>query len=114
LLIRRGMLNLMPRISFWWFILRACNMAAPPSLNLLCEFRLLNRLVSWSWVRIFLLIFYIFLELLILYTCFRVGLYYSGAYCCSLGYSREFLLLFLYWFPLNFFIMKSDTIIFWI
>jgi hypothetical protein len=54
-------------------ILRACNMAAPPSLNLLGEFRLLNRLVSWSWIRIFLLIFFIFfLELFILYTCFRI------------------------------------------
>jgi NADH-ubiquinone oxidoreductase chain 4 len=42
------------------------------------------------------------------------GLYYSGAYCCSLGYSREFLLLFLHWFPLNFFILKSDAIIFWV
>jgi NADH-ubiquinone oxidoreductase chain 4 len=35
-------------MSFWWFILSACNIAAPPSLNLLGEIRLLNSLVSWS------------------------------------------------------------------
>jgi hypothetical protein len=42
------------------------------------------------------------------------GSYYSGVYCCSLGYSCEFLLLFLHWFPLNFFIMKGDIIILWL
>jgi NADH-ubiquinone oxidoreductase chain 4 len=117
LLIRRGMLNLIPRISFWRFILRACNIAAPPSLNLLGEFRLLNRLVSWSWVRIFLLVFLSFFRAaytLYLFSYRQHGLCYSGTYCCSLSYSREFLLLFLHWFPLNFFIVKSDTIIFWV
>jgi NADH-ubiquinone oxidoreductase chain 4 len=53
LLISRGLLNLIPSIYFWWFILSACNIAAPPSLNLLGEIRLLNRLISWSWFRIF-------------------------------------------------------------
>ena len=42
------------------------------------------------------------------------GAYYSGVYSCSLGYSREFLLLFLHWFPLNFFVMKGDVVILWL
>jgi NADH-ubiquinone oxidoreductase chain 4 len=46
LLIRRGLLGLIPSMSFWWFMLSACNMSAPPSLNLLGEFRLFNSLVS--------------------------------------------------------------------
>jgi NADH-ubiquinone oxidoreductase chain 4 len=46
LLIRRGIMRLILRIYFWWFMLSACNMAAPPSLNLLGEFRLLNSFVS--------------------------------------------------------------------
>jgi NADH-ubiquinone oxidoreductase chain 4 len=37
LLVSRGMLNLIPRTSFWWFMLSACNMAATPPLNLLGE-----------------------------------------------------------------------------
>jgi NADH-ubiquinone oxidoreductase chain 4 len=48
LLISRGLLNSIPGISFWWFILSACNIAAPPYLNLLGEIGLLNRLISWS------------------------------------------------------------------
>jgi len=48
LLVNRGLINLMPRIAIWWFLLRACNMAAPPSLNLLGEIGLLSSLVSWS------------------------------------------------------------------
>jgi NADH-ubiquinone oxidoreductase chain 4 len=46
LLVNRGLINLMPRMAMWWFLLRACNMAAPPSLNLLGEIGLLRRLVS--------------------------------------------------------------------
>jgi hypothetical protein len=31
LLISRGIVNLIPRISFWWFMLSVCNITAPPS-----------------------------------------------------------------------------------
>jgi NADH:ubiquinone oxidoreductase subunit 4 (subunit M) len=37
LLINKGLINLMPRMAIWWFLLRDCNMAAPPPLNLLGE-----------------------------------------------------------------------------
>jgi len=37
LLFNKGLINLMPRMAIWSFLLRACNMAAPPSLNLLGE-----------------------------------------------------------------------------
>nr|AIY62148.1 NADH dehydrogenase subunit 4 [Glyptotermes sp. C TB-2014] len=117
LLISRGLLNLMPSLSFWWFMLSACNMAAPPSLNLLGEFSLLNSLVSWSWVSMFLLVFLSFFSAaytLYLFSYSQHGLYYSGSYSCSIGYSREFLLLFLHWFPLNIFIMNGDVVMFWI
>jgi NADH-ubiquinone oxidoreductase chain 4 len=110
-------LCLMPRISFWWFILSACNMAAPPSLNLLGEIRLLNSLVSWSWLRMIFLAFLSFFRAaytLYIFSYRQHGLYYSGVYSCSLGYSREFLLLFLHWLPLNFFIMRGDVVTFWI
>nr|URX54430.1 NADH dehydrogenase subunit 4 [Glyptotermes sp. 16 AB-2022a] len=116
LLISRGLLNLMPSMSFWWFMLSACNMAAPPSLNLLGEISLLNSLISWSWFSMFLLVFLSFFSAaytLYLFSYSQHGSYYSGVYCCSLGYSREFLLLFLHWFPLNIFIMSGD-IMFWL
>nr|URX53442.1 NADH dehydrogenase subunit 4 [Calcaritermes emarginicollis] len=117
LLISRGMLGLMPSMSFWWFMLSACNMAAPPSLNLLGELSLLNSLVSWSWVSMFFLILVSFFSAaytLYMFSYSQHGLYYSGIYCCSLGYSREFLLLFLHWLPLNFFILSGDVAMIWL
>nr|URX52684.1 NADH dehydrogenase subunit 4 [Neotermes cf. insularis/malandensis]URX52769.1 NADH dehydrogenase subunit 4 [Neotermes cf. insularis/malandensis]URX52782.1 NADH dehydrogenase subunit 4 [Neotermes cf. insularis/malandensis] len=117
LLISRGMLSLMPSMSFWWFMLSACNMSAPPSLNLLGEISLLNSLVSWSWISMFLLVFLSFFSAaytLYLFSYSQHGMFYSGIYSCSLGYSREFLLLFLHWFPLNFFIVSGDFVMFWL
>nr|WES82317.1 NADH dehydrogenase subunit 4 [Glyptotermes angustus] len=117
LLVNSGLLNFMPSMSFWWFMLSACNMAAPPSLNLLGEISLLNSLVSWSWVSMFLLIFISFFSAmytLYLFSYSQHGSLYSGVYCCSLGYSREFLLLFLHWLPLNFFIIKGDVVMVWL
>jgi NADH-ubiquinone oxidoreductase chain 4 len=48
IIINKGLLNFIPRMALWWFLLRAGNIAAPPTLNLLGEIRLLNRIVSWS------------------------------------------------------------------
>jgi NADH-ubiquinone oxidoreductase chain 4 len=48
LLISRGLINLIPRMTMWWFLLRACNMAAPPSLNLLGEIGLLSSYLPHS------------------------------------------------------------------
>nr|URX53145.1 NADH dehydrogenase subunit 4 [Cryptotermes primus] len=117
LLISRGLMNFMPSMAFWWFMLSACNMAAPPSLNLLGEISLLNSLVSWSWFSMLFLVVLSFFSAaytLYLFSYSQHGAYYSGIYSCSLGYSREFLLLFLHWLPLNFFILSSDIIILWL
>ena len=46
LLVNRGLINLMPSRAMWSFLLRACNMATPPSINLLGEVGLLSSLVS--------------------------------------------------------------------
>lgn len=117
LLVNRGLINLMPSMAIWWFLLRACNMAAPPSLNLLGEIGLLSSLVSWSWYLIFILVLLSFFRAaytLYLYSYSQHGPVYSGLYSCSLGYAREFLLVFLHWFPLNLIILKVDVAVFWV
>nr|QXT44214.1 NADH dehydrogenase subunit 4 [Astalotermes sp. A JRA-2021a] len=117
LLISKGLINLMPSMTMWWFLLSACNMAAPPSLNLLGEIGLLSCLVSWSWCLMFVLVFLSFFSAaytLYLYSYSQHGSVYSGLYSCSLGYVREFLLLFLHWFPLNLIILSVDVSVFWI
>nr|QAX91215.1 NADH dehydrogenase subunit 4 [Schedorhinotermes sp. 5 MW-2019] len=117
LLINSGLMSFMPSMTMWWFLLSSCNMAAPPSLNLFGEIGLLSGLVSWSWILMFALIFVSFFSAaysVYMYSYSQHGSYYSGIYCCSLGYSREFLLLFLHWFPLNFIILSVDMAVFWL
>nr|YP_010397520.1 NADH dehydrogenase subunit 4 [Sympotthastia takatensis]UQJ73390.1 NADH dehydrogenase subunit 4 [Sympotthastia takatensis] len=117
LLINKGMLNFMPSMALWWFLLCSSNMAAPPTLNLLGEISLLNSLVSWSWVSMFslaLLSFFSAAYTLYLYSFSQHGKLFSGMFSFSTGFSREYLVLLLHWFPLNLLILKSDVCIFWL
>lgn len=117
LLINKGLLNFIPSMTLWWFLLSACNIAAPPSLNLLGEISLLNRIVGWSWVTIIalsLLSFFRAAYTLYIYAYSQHGKVFSGVYSFRGGKVREFLLLFLHWFPLNLLIMKSDVCILWL
>lgn len=117
LLINKGLLNFIPRISLWWFLLCAGNIAAPPTLNLLGEIRLLNRIISWSYISIFLLIFLFFFRAaysLYLFALRQHGNIYSAIYSFSNNYVREYLILFLHWFPLNILILKRDICLLWL
>nr|WES82252.1 NADH dehydrogenase subunit 4 [Archotermopsis wroughtoni] len=117
LLVNSGLMCLMPSMSMWWFLLSSCNMAAPPSLNILGEVVLFTSLVSWSWVTMFALSglsFFGAAYTLYLFSFSQHGSFYSGIYSCSLFFVREFLLVFLHWFPLNLFILFSDVFSFWL
>lgn len=117
LLINKGLLNFIPSIALWWFLLRSANIAAPPTLNLLGEISLINRIVSWSWVSIFILSLLSFFRAaytLYLFAYRQHGKIFSGAYSFRGGSVREFLLLFLHWFPLNLLILKGDMCILWL
>nr|YP_010710309.1 NADH dehydrogenase subunit 4 [Dyscolus pollens]WCS91891.1 NADH dehydrogenase subunit 4 [Dyscolus pollens] len=113
----KGLMNLMPSMTLWWFLLSSSNMAAPPSMNLMGEISLLNSLISWTWLSIFVLMFLSFFSAvytLYLYSYSQHGKIYSGKFACSSGYIREYLLLFLHWFPLNLLIVKSNFFMLWI
>nr|YP_010046629.1 NADH dehydrogenase subunit 4 [Culex sitiens]QPJ78547.1 NADH dehydrogenase subunit 4 [Culex sitiens] len=117
LLINKGMLNFMPSMALWWFLLCSGNMAAPPTLNLLGEISLLNSIVSWSWltmISLALLSFFSAAYTLYLFAYSQHGKVYSGAYFFSSGVNREYLLLMLHWLPLNLLIMKSNFCMLWI
>nr|QNM40268.1 NADH dehydrogenase subunit 4 [Anopheles coustani] len=117
LLINKGLLNFMPTLSLWWFLLCSGNMAAPPTLNLLGEISLLNSIVSWSWITMIMLAFLSFFSAaysLYLFAYSQHGKTYSGVYFFSVGTIREFLLLMLHWLPLNLLILKSSFCMLWI
>nr|CAB4244812.1 unnamed protein product [Chrysodeixis includens] len=116
LYINKGMMNFMPSMSLWWFLLMSSNMAAPPSLNLMGEISLINSLMSWSWISMIMLMLISFFSAgysLYLYSFIQHGKYYSGIYSYYMGVSREYLMLMLHWLPLNIMIMKIDYSMIW-
>nr|AYR05229.1 NADH dehydrogenase subunit 4 [Coleoptera sp. ACP-2013] len=113
----KGLMNLMPSMTLWWFLLSSSNMAAPPSMNLMGEISLLNSLISWTWLTILMIMFLSFFSAvytLYLYSYSQHGKIYSGKFSCASGYIREYLLLMLHWFPLNLLVVKSNFFMLWI
>nr|YP_009175636.1 NADH dehydrogenase subunit 4 [Atrijuglans hetaohei]ALH16793.1 NADH dehydrogenase subunit 4 [Atrijuglans hetaohei] len=116
LFINKGMMNFMPSLTLWWFLLMSSNMAAPPSLNLMGEISLINSLVSWSWFSMIMLMLISFFSAgysLYLFSYTQHGKNYMGIYSFFTGVSREYLLLALHWLPLNFLVMKIDYSMIW-
>nr|AUN45082.1 NADH dehydrogenase subunit 4 [Macrophthalmus darwinensis] len=113
LLISKGLLNLLPSMGLWWFLLSVGNMAAPPTLNLFGEISLFVSLLSWSTLSIIGLMFLSFFSAaytLYMYSLSQHGIFFNGLYSCSSGKVREYLVLFFHWFPLNILILNLNLI----
>nr|UZC55631.1 NADH dehydrogenase subunit 4 [Procambarus clarkii] len=114
LLINKGLLNLMPSLGLWWFLLSISNMAAPPTLNLLGEINLIIGMVSWSKVSMIGLIglsFFSAAYTLYLYSISQHGTFFSSLYACCSGKLSEYYVLSLHWIPLNLMILKSGLVL---
>lgn len=115
--INKGLINFIPRIRLWWFLIASRNIAAPPSLNLVGEVFLLNSIISWSFIRILiirLLSFFSAAYSLYLFSLSQHGNYYSLSINFSSGSVRENLTLILHWVPLNLLILKIDFCLLWL
>nr|YP_010004101.1 NADH dehydrogenase subunit 4 [Appias nero]QNR01207.1 NADH dehydrogenase subunit 4 [Appias nero] len=111
LFLNKGLMSFMPSMSLWWFLFMIGNMAAPPTMNFLGEVELINSLVSWSWLTMLTLMLISFFSAgysLYLFAYSQHGSFNMSLYSFYMGVSREYLLLFLHWFPLNIFIFKFD------
>lgn len=110
----KGLLNIMPRFRIFMFLLRSRNISAPPSLNLLGEIIILKSIISYRYIFhliLFLILFLGAVYSIYLYSFSNHGFYYSGYYRIQTGVLREYLLLFLHWFPLNILIVLSELFI---
>lgn len=117
LYLNKGLMNFMPTLSIWWFLFCIRNIAAPPSLNLLGEVLLINRLIIYRKLTIIILALFSFFSAcysLFLYSYTQHGLFSSGIYSFTYISNREFLLLVLHWIPLNFLIFKGEIFRVWI
>lgn len=113
--INKGMLNIVPFISLWWFLIVIANMAAPPSLNLLGEIVLINSLINYSFLCIYLIIFLSFFRAvycLFLYSFSQHGKFFNGLYSFKMFNNRELLLILMHWYPLNLILLKRDYFVF--
>nr|YP_010692465.1 NADH dehydrogenase subunit 4 [Cepora nadina]WBV74618.1 NADH dehydrogenase subunit 4 [Cepora nadina] len=111
LFINKGMMSFMPSMSLWWFLFMIGNMAAPPSMNFLGEVELINSMVSWSSLTMIMLMLISFFSAgysLYLFSYSQHGKYNMSLYSFYTGVSREYLLLFLHWLPLNIIFLKFD------
>nr|AFU50204.1 NADH dehydrogenase subunit 4 [Imatidium capense] len=109
----KGLINLIPSVSLWMFMLSVCNMSSPPSLNLLGEIILYMSLVSYSYIiMVFLMVISFFSAVysLYLYSYTNHGKFSLGIYSFNSGKLNEFLLLFLHWFPLNLLFLFSGNL----
>nr|WMV01994.1 NADH dehydrogenase subunit 4 [Plagiodera versicolora] len=117
LYLNKGLLNLLPNLSLWWFLLCSSNMAAPPSLNLMGEIMLINSIVSYSWISMILLSlvsFFSAIYSLFLYSYSQHGSFNSSIFSFFQGFNREYLLLLLHWMPLNVLFLKGEYLALWI
>nr|ATL63091.1 NADH dehydrogenase subunit 4 [Cassida circumdata] len=107
----KGLLKVFPSLGLFMFILSVNNMASPPSLNLLGEIILMKSIISCNDYFMIILIFLSFFSAvysIYLFSYSDHGEYFSGYYSCNNGFFREYLLLFLHIFPLNFIILFSE------
>nr|CCI69350.1 NADH dehydrogenase subunit 4 [Metacrangonyx goulmimensis] len=61
LFMNKGLLNILPNLSFWWFMFLLANLAGPPTLNLFSEICMIINLVSWNKFNMFILMVITFL-----------------------------------------------------
>lgn len=114
LFLRKGLINYIPNLTFWWFLFCSSNIAAPPSLNLLGEIIIINRIIWWNLNLVIIIILVSFFRAsyrLYLYSFRQHGKSRNITYYFYSGYIREYLTLLLHWVPLNLLIFVRDLIV---
>ena len=109
ILINKGLINFIPSIALWWFLLSSSNISAPLSLNLISEIKLINRILSWRFINLYLLFFLCFFSAAYcyyLYSFSQHGRFYCRIFRFSNNNQREYILIFFHWFPLNILFIK--------
>nr|CCI69337.1 NADH dehydrogenase subunit 4 [Metacrangonyx sp. 3 ssp. 1 MDMBR-2012] len=61
LFMNKGLLNILPSLSFWWFMLLLANLAGPPTLNLFSEICMMINLIAWNKFNLLMLMMMTFL-----------------------------------------------------
>lgn len=105
LMINKGLINLMPRIRLWWFLLCSSNFSFPIRINFIGEVLILRVLVGWEFKIIIILIlisFFVRAYCLYLYSFIQHGeIYLLKFYSYNGGgLIKEFICMILHYCPL--------------
>nr|YP_010554758.1 NADH dehydrogenase subunit 4 [Macrostemum radiatum]UYO79404.1 NADH dehydrogenase subunit 4 [Macrostemum radiatum] len=113
LMLNKGMINLYPYLSLYWFLFLIINMGVPPFLNFFSELLLFMNIIFYSMNLMIVLMFMSFFSALYgvyIYTASQHGKLSSGLLLSSLKMIMvaEYLVLFLHFFPLLFIIFNMN------
>nr|QXG82641.1 NADH dehydrogenase subunit 4 [Rhagonycha fulva] len=114
LFLGKGLINYMPNMTFWWFLLCSSNMAAPPSLNLLGEIMIINSMIWWNIYLVIIIMLVSFFSAsysLYMYSFSQHGKTSNLTFYFYSGYIREYLTLMLHWVPLNLLVFVGDFMV---
>jgi len=110
LLLSKGLIGFIPRLSLLWFLLVRSNMACPPSLNLLGEITLIRSILGWGYQILFILILLSFLRAS--YCLYLFSFTQHGESSRLFGFYNiniiDYLLVLLHWAPLNLLFLKGE------
>lgn len=104
LILNKGMLNKLPNITIWWFILCVSNFSYPFSLNFVGELLILISMVSWNLIFILYLIIVCFIRRA--YSLYLYSYVQYGVERASLGGKfyrnliKEYIILIIHIYPL--------------
>nr|UZI00091.1 NADH dehydrogenase subunit 4 [Andricus sp. 1 CYS-2022a] len=108
MLLNKGMMNVIPSMSLFWFIMSIFNMSSPPSLNLFSEIMMINSLLMWSLFLLLILMMLSFFSVvytMYFYSSINHGLIYKNLNKFISIFYREYLLIYLHLTPLFYLIM---------
>lgn len=117
ILIIKGLINLFPALTIWWFILAARNLGAPPSINMLAEVILLTATISFSKISSFILFFIIMFTTgycLILFRRTQYGPLRNYINSWNIINKRNYSILFIHALPAIIFFLKPEILILWV
>lgn len=107
--INKGLLNILPTLRLWWFLLIACNIACPPTLNLFREIKITIGLVNFSWlcgIPVRLIVFFRCAYGIFLFSLSQHGKFLSSKQIFKRNDLFRYLTLTLHWLPLNLLILS--------
>nr|AHX97806.1 NADH dehydrogenase subunit 4 [Mirax sp. QL-2014] len=113
-LMNKGLMNLYPSMCLWWFLICICNMAAPPSMNLISEIMIFISLINWSKFLIMYMFFMTFFSScysIFIYSFTQHGKLSFNLFNFNFNSIQEYLINIMHWMPINLIILNLNLLI---